>query len=154
MTTPFTHPYEDCIVGGASTLYVPARPKKFDTSCLFAVPFAAEDDAKNAAERDRLQTDMEHYVAKLRSRRARRREGMRFYEALLRGVPLHWEAYYERWLRWYQSELGMFKHRDGIRLRRYQRGKKYCAIVECNGRYFYGLYASKRELEQDVGPVR
>ncbi len=154
MTTPFTHPYEDCVVGGPSTLYVPARAKPFNTECLFRVPFAAADEEKNDAETDQLQTEMEHHVAKLRSNRSRRREGMRFYEALLRGVPHRWEAYYERWLRWYQSELGMFKHRDGIRLRRYQRGKKYCAVVQCNGRYFYGLYASKRELEQDVGPLK
>jgi len=152
MSSTFKHPYEDCVVGNKSTLYTPND--KFDTACLYAVPFAAADAEKNAKQRDDLQTEMERYVAKLRSRRARRRQGMAFYASLLRGVPIHWRDYYDRWLRFFQSEIGMFKWRDDVELRRYQRARKYCAIVECNGTWLYGVYASRRELEQDVGPLK
>ena len=150
----FKHKYEDCVIGSASSLYVPARSKPFDLSCLFALPFGAEDAETNANERDALQSKMEHYLARLRSHKARRREGNAFYASLLRGVPHYWAAYYERFLRFFQSNYGMFKWRDDVELRRYQRGKKYVAVVEVAGQWLYGEYASRRELEQDIGPVK
>ncbi len=154
MTSTFKHPYEDCIVGNKSTLYVPQRKKPFDLTCLYAVPFDADDVAKNAAARDQLQAEMQNHVARLRSRRAIRREAMAFYCRLLGGVPNCWVDWFDGWLRFFQSHYGMFKHREAVNLRRYQRGRKYAAIVSCNDRWFYGEYASKRELEQDIGPTK